>query len=104
MSCCPRGAVRSRWTRDSGTDELGTDGNQRILPQLPSSQFSQTIHCRTGNWTDSSLLCPRVDSGVTFGVVCHRVSSGLELLSVAPALQSSEQYGLHAAILSHRHS
>jgi hypothetical protein len=36
---------------------------------------------------------------MTFGVVCHRVSSGWELLSVAPALQSSEQSALHAAIL-----
>jgi len=35
---------------------------------------------------------------VTFGVVRHRVSSGRELLTVAPALQSSEQSALHAAI------
>src|SRR5258708_39500348 len=104
MHCCLRGAARNRWTRDSGTDELGTDRNQRILLQLPSSQFSQTIHYHTGNWTDSSLLCPRVDSGVTFGVVCHRVSSERELLSAAPALQSTEQSALHAAILSHRYS
>src|SRR6266436_2657281 len=49
MHCCLRGAARNRWTRDSGTDELGTDRNQRILPQLPSFQFSQTIHCHKGN-------------------------------------------------------
>ena len=41
VHCCLRGAARNRWTRDSGRDELGTDRNQRILPQLPSSQFSQ---------------------------------------------------------------
>ena len=35
---------------------------------------------------------------MTFGVVRHRVSSGRELLTVAPALQSSEQSALHAAI------
>src|SRR5205823_10845894 len=50
--------------RDSGRDELGTDSNQRILPQLSSSEFSRTIHYHTG-----------------------------------PALQSSEQFALHAAIL-----
>jgi hypothetical protein len=104
MHFCLRGAARNRWTRDSGRDELVSDRNQRILPQLPSFQFSQTIHYHTGNWTESSLLCPRVDSGVTFGVVCHRVSSGRELLSVAPPLQSSEESALLAAILSHRYS
>jgi hypothetical protein len=41
VHCCLRAAARNRWTRDSGRDELGTDRNQRILPQLPSSQFSQ---------------------------------------------------------------
>src|SRR6266566_1371532 len=44
VHCCLRGAARNRWTRDRGRDELGTDTNQRILPQLPSSEFSQTIH------------------------------------------------------------
>ena len=49
MRCCLRGAARNRWTQDNGRDELGTDRNQRILPQLPFSQFSQTIHYHTGN-------------------------------------------------------
>ena len=43
------------------------------------------------------LLCPRVDSGVTFGVVCHRVSSFQvdgNYPVQAPALQSSEQSAL----------
>ena len=65
VHCCLRGAARNRWTGDSRRDELATYRNQRTLSQLPSSQFSQTIHYHTGNGTDSSLLCPRVDSGVT---------------------------------------
>jgi hypothetical protein len=104
ITICLRGAARNRWARDRGRDELGTDRNQRILPELP------LLYSRKPSTTTQEIeriplcLCPRVDSGVTFGVVCHRVSSGRELLSVAPALQSSEQSALHAAILSHRYS
>jgi hypothetical protein len=41
VHCCLRGAARNRWIGDSGRDEFGADRNQRVLPQLPSSQFSQ---------------------------------------------------------------
>ncbi len=98
VHCCLRGAARNRWTRDSGRDELGTDRNQRILPQLPSSQFSQN-HPLPHRKLNGFFFAQS-----TFGVVCHRVSSGRELPSAAPAMQSSEQSALHAAILSHRYS
>jgi hypothetical protein len=88
VHCCLRGAARNRWTRDGGRDELGTDWNRPILSQLPSSEFSQTIHYHTGNGTDSSLLCPRAHSGVT-----------LELC--ATVFQVDGNYPVHRRCCSH---